>query len=150
MYIFVRRMLRSCGFIIPPNRSSVLQPMDQVINRKFKESCLQQYVEWHGTQLDGLPDDAPLQKPSKELIAKWVNRAYWDDVKDVDIQKSFAMSCFPGLEFVKGDNKPDSSESSASSSEGSTNSSESIPSSQESDEIADDFTEAEESVENGE
>ena len=75
--------------MIPGGLTSVLQPLDVVLNKPFKDRLRQKWLAWMS-----LEDDKPvtkggnIKKPSTSLVLSWVKSA-WEDIPEEMVEKSF-------------------------------------------------------------
>lgn len=85
------RMIQDMGIellIIPGGCTYLCQPLDVGVNRSLKVSVKSQWDDWMESE-----GAVTLQKPSRELIGKWVLKA-WDDLEAQTIRKSWKKKDF--------------------------------------------------------
>jgi DDE superfamily endonuclease/Tc5 transposase-like DNA-binding protein len=75
--------------LLPPNTTSILQPLDTGINKSFKSYVKDKYLEWLVEYFDENEVIPKLMlKDRKKLFVKWISEA-WNNIDDTMIQNSF-------------------------------------------------------------
>ena len=85
------RMIQDLGIellIIPGGCTYLCQPLDVGVNRSLKVSVKSQWDDWMESE-----GAVTLQKPSRELIGKWVLKA-WDDLDAQTVRNSWKKTDF--------------------------------------------------------
>ena len=85
----VFKNLKTSQAMISGGPTSVLQPLDVVLNKPFKDRLRKKWLAWMS-----LEDDKPVtkgrnfKKPSISLVVSWVTSA-WEDIPEDMVKKSF-------------------------------------------------------------
>ena len=74
--------------VIPGGLTSVLQPLDVVLNKPFKDRVRTQWMSWMAEGSAEKTASGNLKKPAVELVAQWVKTA-WDDIPADMVERSF-------------------------------------------------------------
>ena len=74
--------------VIPGGLTSMLQPLDVVLNKPFKDRVRQHWLEWMGAGLAEKTAGGNLKKPALALVTQWVKDA-WGDIPEEMVIKSF-------------------------------------------------------------
>ena len=82
------KALKTTQAMIPGGLTSVLQPLDVVINKPFKDRLRQKWVEWMSSDDKPLTKGGNLKKPALALVTSWVKSA-WYDLPQEMVKKSF-------------------------------------------------------------
>ena len=72
------KALKTTQAMIPGGLTSVLQPLDVVINKPFKDRLRQKWVEWMSSDDKPLAKGRNLKKPALALATSWVKSAWYD------------------------------------------------------------------------
>lgn len=75
--------------IIPGGYTCVLQVLDVGINRQFKHSIRNAYLEWVSERLESLPNDAQIPVPERQDMAIWIDQNWKSAVTAETIVKTF-------------------------------------------------------------
>lgn len=95
--------------VIPGGLTKVLQPLDLVVNRIFKNSMRKQWEDWMQNGLHSFTKSGHMRRATYVEIVQWVSEA-WKMVKDDNI-----ISSFRAAQLIAGRSDISSSESSDSS-----------------------------------
>ena len=74
--------------VIPGGLTSVLQPLDVVLNKPFKDHVRQHWITWMGSGSAEKTATGNLKKPGLSVVAKWVKEA-WDELPVDMVKGSF-------------------------------------------------------------
>ena len=74
--------------MIPGGLTSILQPLDVVLNKPFKDRVRKRWMTWMASDDKELTKGGNLKKPSISLVTSWVKSA-WDEIPAEMVVKSF-------------------------------------------------------------
>ena len=74
--------------MIPGGLTSILQPLDVVLNKPFKDRVRKRWMTWMASDDKELTKGGNLKKPSISLVTSWVKSA-WDEIPADMVVKSF-------------------------------------------------------------
>jgi hypothetical protein len=74
--------------VIPGGLTSVLQPLDVSVNKRFKDNVRKLYTQWMAKGGHELTPTGTIRRPSNEMMCDWIVKA-WDMVSTKKITKSF-------------------------------------------------------------
>ena len=74
--------------MIPGGLTSILQPLDVVLNKPFKDRVRKRWMTWMASDDKELTKGGNLKKPSISLVTSWVKSA-WDEIPAEIVVKSF-------------------------------------------------------------
>ena len=74
--------------VIPGGLTSILQPLDVVLNKPFKDRMRQKWMAWMASDDKDLTKGGNLKRPGLSLVTSWVKEA-WEDIPAEMVKKSF-------------------------------------------------------------
>ncbi|CAM1308344.1 Uncharacterised protein r2_g1824 [Pycnogonum litorale] len=80
--------LKTTQGMIPGGLTSLLQPLDVVLNKPFKDRVRKHWMHWMSTEEKELTKGGNLKKPGLSLVTSWVKTA-WEDLPAEMVVKSF-------------------------------------------------------------
>ncbi len=80
--------LKTKQAVIPSGLTSVLQPLDVVLNKTFKTEMRKLWAEWMGSDQVKKTAMGNLKKPGLSVVVTWVKQA-WDSLPNAMVGRSF-------------------------------------------------------------
>lgn len=74
--------------VIPGGLTSILQPLDVVLNKPFKDRMRQKWMAWMASGQQEQTKSGNFKRPSLSLVSTWVKEA-WDDIPSQMVAKAF-------------------------------------------------------------
>jgi hypothetical protein len=82
------KKLKTTSAVIPGGLTSVLQPLDVVLNKPFKDRLRTQWMNWMSSEEKEMTKAGNIKKASISQVTNWVKTA-WDDIPSEMVVKSF-------------------------------------------------------------
>ena len=80
--------LNTTQAVIPGGLTSILQPLDVVLNKPFKDRMKQKWMAWMASGKQEFTKTGNMKRPSLSLVTYWVKEA-WNDIPTEMVVKSF-------------------------------------------------------------
>ena len=74
--------------VIPGGLTPILQPLDDALNKPFKDGVRKRWKEWITDGIHEFTASSSQKKPSEELIISWIAAA-WNDIPAEMVESSF-------------------------------------------------------------
>jgi hypothetical protein len=90
-----KTVLQACNtdlVVIPGGMTSILQALDAVVNKPFKDYLREQYEDWIINNQHEYTRAGNIKKPSIRLICEWILKA-WNQISEESIRKGFKKCC---------------------------------------------------------
>ena len=82
------KLLKTTQAVIPGGLTSMLQPLDVVLNKPFKDRMRQKWMAWMCTDDKELTKGGNLKRPRLSMVITWIKGA-WEDIPAEMVKKSF-------------------------------------------------------------
>ena len=97
------KSLKTFQAVIPSGLTSILQPLDVVSNKPFKDRVREKWITWMKSDDKELTAGGNLKKPGLSLVTSWIKTSWEDMLKEMVIKSFFLKTGISNKMYGKED-----------------------------------------------